>query len=408
MKAGSSILTINGGSSSIRFALYKAGEPLQRGLSGTIDRIGLSGTNLKFSDPAGTPRDNRSLALPDHQSAANFLIDWLEQQSGFDSICAIGHRVVQGMQHTMPELVTQDLLDELHRIGPCDPDHLPSEIELIERFRRRHPTLPQAVCFDTAFHRTMPRVARMLPIPRRYEAKGLERYGFHGLSYAYLVEELTRLGDPAATGGRVILAHLGNGASMAALRNGESVDTSMSFTPTAGLVMSTRSGDLDPGVAPYLARTEQMTTDRFYDMVSHKSGMLGISETSSDMRDLLALEAHDPRAAEAVEMFCYQARKWIGSFAAVLGGLDTLVFAGGIGENAPVVRARICEGLAFLGIELSEARNSATPGVISSGGSRVTVRVIQTDEQLMIARSVFRIPGLGLKNAPAHLPTAKA
>ena len=391
---GSSILTINGGSSSIRFAVYKATEPLQRGLFGTVDRIGLSGTNLTFSGLAGTPQHHPSLVLPDHKLAATFLIDWLEGESGFASIRAVGHRVVQGMQHTTPELVTPELLDELHRISPCDPDHLPSEIELIETFRLRHPKLPQVVCFDTAFHRTMPRVAKMLPIPRRYEAKGLERYGFHGLSYAFLVEELARLGDRAATGGRVILAHLGNGASMAAVRNGKSIDTSMSFTPTAGLVMSTRSGDLDPGVATYLARTEQMSTERFYEMVSHESGMLGISETSSDMRDLLALEAHDTRAAEAVELFCYQARKWIGSFAAALGGMDTLVFAGGIGENAPVVRTRICEGLGFLGIELSEDRNSVTPGVISSAGSRVTVRVIHTDEELMIARSVCRIPGL--------------
>jgi acetate kinase len=392
---GSSILTINGGSSSIRFAVYKATEPLQRGLFGTVDRIGLSGTNMTFSGLADAPRESPSLVLPDHKSAANFLIDWLEEKSGFASIRAVGHRVVQGMQHTTPELVTPELLDELHRISPCDPDHLPSEIELIETFRLRHPKLPQVVCFDTAFHRTMPRVAKMLPIPRRYEAKGLERYGFHGLSYAFLVEELARLGDRAATGGRVILAHLGNGASMAAVRNGKSIDTSMSFTPTAGLVMSTRSGDLDPGVATYLARTEQMSTDRFYEMVSHESGMLGISETSSDMRDLLALEAHDTRAAEAVELFCYRARKCIGSFAAALGGMDTLVFAGGIGENAPVVRTRICADLGFLGIELSEDRNSVTPGVISSAGSRVTVRVIRTDEELMIARSVCRLPGLG-------------
>ena len=237
---GSSILTINGGSSSIRFAVYKATEPLQRGLFGTVDRIGLSGTNLTFSGLAGTPQHHPSLVLPDHKSAANFLIDWLEEKSGFASIRAVGHRVVQGMQHTTPELVTPELLDELHRISPCDPDHLPSEIELIETFRLRHPKLPQVVCFDTAFHRTMPRVAKMLPIPRRYEAKGLERYGFHGLSYAFLMEELARLGDRAATGGRVILAHLGNGASMAAVHNGKSIDTSMSFTPTAGLVMSTR------------------------------------------------------------------------------------------------------------------------------------------------------------------------
>ena len=240
------------------------------------------------------------------------------------------------MTHTEPERVTPELLDELHRITPYDPEHLPLEIELIEAFRQRHPRLPQVACFDTAFHRTMPRVARLLPIPRRYEAAGVRRYGFHGLSYAFLMEELARLGDPAATKGRVILAHLGNGASLAAVRDGKSIDTSMGFTPTAGLVMSTRSGDLDPGLVSYLARTEQMSAAQFQEMVNHESGLLGVSEISSDMRDLLAREADDVRAAEAVALFCYQAKKWIGSFAAALGGLDTLVFAGGIGENAPL------------------------------------------------------------------------
>jgi acetate kinase len=210
------------------------------------------------------------------------------------------------------------------------------------------------------------------------------------LSYAYLMEELARLRDPAAASGRVILAHLGNGASLAAVRNGKSIDTSMGFTPTAGLVMSTRSGDLDPGLAPYLARTEQMTTKQFYEMVNHKSGLLGVSETSSDMRDLLSHETQDARAAEAIALFCYQAKKWIGAFAAALGGLDTLVFAGGIGENAPLVRARICEGLSHLGIELNGTRNAETAAVISTDPSRVTVRVIRTDEELMIARSVLR------------------
>jgi acetate kinase len=250
--------------------------------------------------------------------------------------------------------------------------------------------MPQLACFDTAFHRTMPRVAKLLAIPRRYEAKGIQRYGFHGLSYAYLVEELERLGDRAATTGRSILAHLGNGASIAAVRGGKSIDTSMGFTATAGLPMSTRSGDLDPGVVSYLARTEKMTAPQFQKMVTHQSGMLGVSEISSDMRDLLAQEAGDVRAAEAVALFCYQAKKWIGSFAAALGGLDTLVFAGGIGESAPLVRERICEGLSFLGIELSESRNSETAGVISTDNSRATVRVIRTDEELMIARSVLR------------------
>jgi acetate kinase len=387
----SRILTINGGSSSIKFALYQIRQPLKRGLYGKVDRIGLSGTNLEFHDPATNQHDSHSLAATDHKTAANVLIDWLQKQNGFESVRAVGHRVVHGMQHTAPELVTQKLLDELHNISPYDPDHLPREIELIEAFRQRHPKLPQVACFDTAFHRTMPRVAKLLPIPRCYDAKGVQRYGFHGLSYSYLMEELKRLGDPAATTGRVILAHLGNGASMAAVRDGKSIDTSMGFTPTAGLVMSTRSGELDPGLAPYLARTEHMTTKQFYEMVNHKSGLLGVSEISSDMRDLLAQEPDDIRAAEAVALFCYQAKKWIGAFTAALGGLDTFVFAGGIGENAPPVRTRICEELGALGIELDESRNAATAGVISTNASRATVRVIRTDEELMIARSVCRL-----------------
>jgi len=390
------ILTINGGSSSIKFALYQVGETLEQGLYGKVDRIGLSGTNLTFHDPDGKSQAGRSLAVADHKSAASFLIDWFEAQQALASVKAVGHRVVHGMTHSEPEQVTPELIDELRRITPYDPDHLPREIELIEAFRQRHPKLPQVACFDTAFHRTMPRVAKLLPIPRRFDTKGVQRYGFHGLSYAYLMEELARLGDPAAATGRVILAHLGNGASLAAVRDGKSIDTSMGFTPTAGLVMSTRSGDLDPGLAPYLARTEQMTTEQFYKMVNHESGLLGISETSSDMRDLLARQAADVRAAEAVALFCYQAKKWIGSFAAALGGLDTLVFAGGIGENAPLVRTRICEGLGFLGIELDESRNAETAGVISTDAGRVAVRVIRTDEEQMIARSVCRTLGLGM------------
>ena len=385
-----SILTINGGSSSIRFAIYRVEEPLKQGLYGKVDRIGLDGTNLTFHDPAKNQQDSRKLVASDHKSAANLLIDWLEEQKCFGSVEAIGHRVVHGMHHTAPELVTQELLDELDRIRPYDPDHLPREIELIEVFRRRNPKLPQVACFDTAFHHTMPRVAKLLPIPRRFEAKGIQRYGFHGLSYSYLMEELARLGDASATTGRVILAHLGNGASLAAVRDGKSIDTSMGFTPTAGLVMSTRSGDLDPGVAPYLARTERVDTKQFYDMVNHKSGLLGVSETSSDMRDLLTQESRDVRAAEAVALFCYQAKKWIGSFAVALGGLDTLVFAGGIGENAPAVRKRICEGLGFIGLELDETRNAKTADVISTEASRIMVRVIRTNEELMIARSVSR------------------
>jgi acetate kinase len=314
----------------------------------------------------------------------------LETQPVFASVKAVGHRVVHGMQHTAPERVTPQLLAELRRITPYDPDHLPRELALIEAFRRRYPRLPQVACFDTAFHRTMPRVAKLLPIPRRFAAKGVERYGFHGLSYAYLMEELRRL-DPAAASGRVILAHLGNGASLAAVRAGRSLDTSMGFTPAAGLVMSTRTGDLDPGLAFYLARTERMTAARFQQMVNHESGLLGVSGTSSDVRDLLAREKRDPRAAEAVALFCYQAKKWIGAYAAALGGVGTLVFAGGIGENAPLIRARICDGLGFLGIKLDRTRNAKNAPLISPAAGRIKVRVIRTDEELMIARSVARV-----------------
>ena len=396
MKSGSPcVLAVNGGSSSIRFAVYEAGETPRKQLAGKVERIGLHGTNLIVSDPAGKPQVLRHFAAANHRTAVGFLLAWLEAQPVFASIKAVGHRVVHGMQHAEPERITASLLAELRRITPYDPDHLPREIELIAALRLRHPKLPQVACFDTAFHRSMPRVARLLPIPRRYEAKGVQRYGFHGLSYAYLMEELRRL-DPVAAKGRVILAHLGNGASLAAVRDGRSIDTSMGFTPAAGLVMSTRSGDLDPGLLSFLARSERMTPAQFDWMVNHESGLLGVSGTSSDVRDLLAREARDGRAADALALFCYQAKKWIGSFAAALGGLDTLVFAGGIGENAPLIRARICDGLGFLGIKLDRRRNTQNAPLISRNASHVTVRVMRTDEELMIARSVCRVLGLGV------------
>jgi acetate kinase len=286
------------------------------------------------------------------------------------------------------------MVEELHQLQPFDPDHLPEEILLTEAFHRRFPDLVQVACFDTAFHHDLPRVARLLPIPRHYEEQGVRRYGFHGLSYAFLMEELARVAGPQAAQGRVILAHLGNGASLAAVYKSKSVDTSMGLTPTGGVPMSTRSGDLDPGLVWYLARTEGITAKKFNEMVNFQSGLLGISETSSDMHDLLERESEDVRAAEAVALFCYQVKKWIGAFAAALGGLDALVFAGGIGENAPVIRARICNGLGFLGIELEEKRNAANEGVISAQASRVAVRVMHTDEEWMIAKTVCRVLGL--------------
>jgi acetate kinase len=392
--AAGSILTINAGSSSIRFAVYDGGATPRRRLGGKIDRVGLRGTTLLVDDPTGAPRIPRRLGAAGQDAAVGFLLDWLEAQPVFASVKAVGHRVVHGMRHSEPERVTPKLLAELRRITPYDPDHLRREIAMIQALRTRHPSLPQVACFDTAFHRTMPRVAKLLPIPRRYARKGVERYGFHGLSYAYLMEELGRL-DPAGAKGRVILAHLGNGASLAAVRDGASIDTSMGFTPAAGLVMSTRTGDLDPGVGYYLARTARLTPARLQEMLTHESGLLGVSGISSDLRDLLEREAGDARAADAVALFCYQAKKWVGSFSAALGGVDTLVFAGGIGENAPRIRERICDGLEFLGVALDQTRNARNAPLISPDTGRVTVRIIRTDEELMIARSVTRVLYVG-------------
>jgi acetate kinase len=394
-QAKQSVLTINGGSSSIKFALYETGTtPTQRTLTGKIDRIGLSGTSLTFSDTLRDEHDNRRIDASDYHSAVNFLIDWLEQQPGFTRVCAVGHRVVHGMQHSKPEIISQSLLDELHRISAYDPDHLPGEIELIEKFSVRFPYIPQVACFDTAFHHSLPRVARLLPIPRRFDATGIQRYGFHGLSYAYLMRALAQVGGKQVAEGRIILAHLGNGASLAAVRDGRSIDTTMGFTPSGGLPMGTRSGDLDPGVAWYMMQSENLTTEQFKHLINHESGLLGISETSSDMRDLIKQKTTDERAAEAVALFCYQVKKSIGAYAAALGGLDTLVFTGGIGENAPTIRARICDGLEFLGIELELDRNAKNEDVISSQAGEVTVLVICTDEEQMIAAIVVQLLGL--------------
>ena len=393
--AKSHILTVNGGSSSIKFALFEAGDSLHRILQGAIERIGLPEATFRSKGLEQADNFSRSVTAPDHKAAVGVLMDWIENRSGRGELTAAGHRVVHGgPKYIKPQRITADMVEELRHLSSFDPEHLPEEILLTEAFHRRFPDLPQIACFDTAFHHDLPRVARVLPIPRRYEAQGVRRYGFHGLSYAFLMGELARLAGTEAARGRVILAHLGNGASLAAVHEGKSVDTSMSFTPTAGVPMSTRSGDLDPGLVWYLARTENMSARQFNEMVNFQSGLLGVSETSSDMHDLLSREKEDVRAAEAVALFCYQVKKWIGAFAAALDGLDTLIFAGGIGENAPLVRARICGGLGFLGFELNESLNAESAGVISTDSSRVAVRVIHTDEELMIARSVCRVLGL--------------
>jgi len=385
------ILSINSGSSSIKFALFRNDKTLIRDLSGKIDRIGLQDSKLTFIDGNTNQKEIIKLKSSENLSAPNFLIDKLEKKVDFSSIIGIGHRVVFGMKHTEPELITRELLNELHRIIPYDSDHLPAEIDLIETLLKRHPEIHQVACFDTAFHSSMSRMAKLLPIPRRFDSLGIRRYGFHGLSYAYLMEELARLAGTKAANGRVIFAHLGNGASLAAVHKGKSVDTSMGFTPAGGMMMGTRPGDLDPGVAWYMMKSEDLTSKQFNNLINHESGLIGISETTSDMHDLLAKESDDIRAAEAIALFCYQAKKWIGAYTAVLGGLDMLVFAGGIGENCPIIRSRICEGLEFLGIEIDDESNMANAPVISIDKGQVIIRVIHTDEELMIAKTVNMI-----------------
>ena len=386
------ILVINGGSSSLKFALFTHGAQPERLRAGRIERIGLPDATWTIGGTGAEPPETRRLDVLDHRAGVALLIAWLERQALLADVVAVGHRVVHGgPRYFDPMRVTPSLLDELRRMASVDPDHLPSEIALIEAFAALDRDRPQVACFDTAFHRELPAVARLLPIPRRFATAGIRRYGFHGLSFRYLMEQLARIAGPTAAAGRVVLAHLGAGASVAAVRDGRSLDTSMSFTPAGGLVMSTLPGDLDPGVVAALLRNVGGDPTALDRLLNRESGLLGVSETSGDVRDLLAREAADPRAAEALALFCHQTKKWIGAYAAVLGGLDTLVFSGGIGENAAAIRARICDGLDFLDVVLDPARNATGAALVSRDGARVAVRVIPTDEEATIARDVYAV-----------------
>jgi acetate kinase len=400
------ILTVNSGSSSIKTALYRVGRAEELLCRGQLERIGLEGGLFEMKDSAGRILEAGPRDLPDHAAALEVLFAWLRGRPEAGAVDAVGHRVVHGGQrYRAPERVSPEMLAELRRLAPFDPMHLPAEILAIESVARRLPELPQIACFDTAFHRTLPDVARVFALPRHLAEQGIHRYGFHGLSYEFILEELARLdGAPAAGAtceaaaqvaarGRLIIAHLGNGASMAAVRDGQGVDTTMGFTPTGGLVMSTRSGDLDPGVLLYLLTQQGLTAEQLNRLVNHDGGMLGISGVSSDMRELLAQAPANAHARLAVEVFCYQARKFIGALAAALGGLDALVFTAGIGERSAPVRERICAGLDWLGVRLDPARNAAQEAVISAPDSRVTVRVVPTNEELMIARHTHRVLG---------------
>ncbi len=391
-RAATLILALNGGSSSIKFGLFESAPELRRILRGQVSGIG--SPQSRFQVERDGQNISRDVATPDRTAAARLLIDWASENIGSEKLFAVGHRVVHGGPHYwQPQRIRPEMLESLRRLSPFDPEHLPEEIEMMEAFFHRFPDVPQVACFDTAFHHQLPRVAQLLPIPRAYEAKGIRRYGFHGLSYTFLMEELKRLAGREAARGKIVLVHLGSGASLAAVAGGKSIDTSMAFTPAAGVPMSTRSGDLDPGLAGYLAQTEKMSAEQFNRMINERSGLLGLSETTSNVKELLDLEKTDTRAAEALSVFTYGIKKWIGAFAAALGGLETLIFSGGIGENSPPIRSRICSGLGFLGVELDEERNAGNAPVVSKGG--VNVRVIPTDEERVIATMAARVARSG-------------
>jgi acetate kinase len=382
------ILTINSGSSSVKVSLYQMEQAETLTLSGSVERIGLKGGSFHLVNGQGEGLVDRHLDLTDHDAALKTLFEWLQ---GYDAlgqaIDVVGHRVVHGgREYSKPHLVSPELVVALKEFVPLAPAHLPHEIKAIQAVTQCCPGLPQVACFDTAFHRHMPDVAQMYALPRHLRQAGIIRYGFHGLSYEYIIQELRVEAGPDAADGRVIVAHLGNGASMAAVRRGKSIDTTMGFTPTGGLVMGTRSGDLDPGVVLYLIEERGMSPTTVDEMLNEHAGLVGVSGLSSSMKDLLAREGEDSHAAEAVSLFCYQAKKFLGALAAALGGLDTLVFTGGIGENTSAVRGCICDGLGFLGIRLDPDRNDANAPVISRDDSLVNVRVMHTNEALMIAR----------------------
>ncbi|HUJ17768.1 MAG TPA: acetate/propionate family kinase [Nitrospirota bacterium] len=381
------ILTINSGSSSIKFSRYRMGSNEARVLSGSLEGIGLSTGLFRIRDAAGKTMTEKTLNLRDHGEALREAIDWLVGNEAGQKLSAIGHRIVHGgSAYVRPHRVDAALLEALDALVPLAPDHLPQEIAAIRTFGRSYPELDQVACFDTAFHRNMPDVAQRYALPGEVRRLGVVRYGFHGLSYEYILKELGNISGAEAADGRVIIAHLGNGASMGAFRNGKSADTTMGFTPAGGLAMSTRSGDLDPGVIVYLLKEKGMDASALNRMVNRESGLYGVSAMSADMAELLKAEPSNRGAAEAVELFCYTAKKFLGALAAVLGGLDTLVFTGGIGENAPSIRERICNDLGFLGIRLDTERNSEQAPVISRADGLVTVRVMKTNEELMIAR----------------------
>lgn len=381
------ILCLNSGSSSHKFALYRFDEGKDELLAeGAAERIGLKGGSLWIRDGRKNALSSVDRDFANPETVQQFLFEEIDRLQ-LPRPSAIGHRLVHGgPDHSAPERITPELTDDLRRLIPFAPLHLPAEIQAIEAVAARFPSLPQVACFDTAFHRAMPELAQRFPLPRDLWDAGVRRYGFHGISYEYIMQAIG-----TAPPSRIIVAHLGNGASMAAVRDGRPIDTTMGFTPTGGFMMGTRSGDLDPGVIAFLINEKHYDGERLTRLVNRESGLLGVSGISSDMKTLLEKRAEEPNAALAIDMFCYQLRKQIGAYAAALGGLDILVFTGGIGERAAPIRREVCLGLEHLGVKLDNQANEVHADVISSRAGTCAVRVIPTNEDLMIARHTYRI-----------------
>ena len=381
------ILTINSGSSSIKFSVYEMGPSESLILSGIVERIGLKPAILRIKDAQGESNLEDNLNLCDHDAAFRALFEWLSRNSPVEKIDAVGHRIVHGgIEYSRPQDITPELMEKLNELVPLAPDHLPNEITGIMAINNTYPGLTQVACFDTAFHRQLPVRAKMYPLPRSLFQEGIMRYGFHGLSYEYIMQELITVAGEKVARGRIIIAHLGSGASMTAVNDGKSMDTTMGFTPTGGLMMGTRCGDLDPGILIYLLAEKGLSPSSLNEMLNVYSGLLGVSGRGSDMKFLLDNETKSSDVAEAIYLFCYQAKKFLGALCTALGGLDTLIFTGGIGENSPVIRKRICDDMTFLNIYLDPIKNEANKSIISSDGVPTTIRVMRTNEELMIAR----------------------
>ena len=394
------ILTLNAGSSSIKFALFARTTPVPRQpeLVGQIDGIGAVGgqrAHLKARDASGRVLDDTDLDLdgaPEahHRSALKFLIDWLHRHEAGWRVAGVGHRVVHGAQKfSQPVVLDAAMVDTLRGFIPLAPLHQPHNLAGIDALSAALPGLPQVACFDTAFHRSQPELAQLFALPRAITAQGVRRYGFHGLSYEYIAEVLPHYVGENRARGRVIVAHLGNGASMCAMRDLRSQASTMGFTAVDGLMMGTRTGNLDPGVLLYLMDYQKMDAKALTRLLYKESGLLGVSGISQDMRVLL--ESAAPEAREAIDLFCYRIVREIGSLAAALGGLDALVFTGGIGEHGAPLRKQVCEQLGWLGLSLDAAANATNAPIISDAGTRTSIAVIPTNEEWIIARHVAEL-----------------